>query len=52
MELNGWLERGDDLLADLLQTMGKVLDYDFDKVKIKRGFYVPKGMGMSKKINL
>ncbi len=40
-----WLEKGYDLLADLLQTMGKSLGYDFDKVKIKRGIYVPKGHG-------
>jgi len=32
-------------LADLLQVMGKSLGYDFDKVKIKRGIYVPRGHG-------
>ena len=40
-----WLDRGDDLLAELLQTMVKSLGYDFDKVKIKRGIYFPKGHG-------
>jgi hypothetical protein len=44
-KLNTWLEKGDDLLADLLHTMGRPLGYDFDKVKIKRGIYVPKGHG-------
>lgn len=44
-KLNSWLEKGDDLLADLLQTMGKSLGYDFDKVKIKRGIYIPRGHG-------
>ena len=45
IRLNSWLEKGDDLLADLLQTMGKSLGYDFDKVKIKRGIYTPRGHG-------
>jgi len=40
-----WVERGDDLLADLLQIMGKSLGYEFDKVKIKRGIYIPRGHG-------
>ncbi len=44
-KIGSWLEKGDDLLADLLQTMGKSLGYDFDKVKIKRGIYVPRGHG-------
>ncbi len=44
-KLNSWQQRGDDLLADLLQSMGKSLGYDFDKVKIKRGVYFPRGHG-------
>lgn len=44
-KLGSWVERADDLLAELLHTMGKSLGYDFDKVKIKRGIYIPKGHG-------
>ncbi len=40
-----WMEKGDELLVELLQTMGQALSYDFDKVKIKRGIYVPRGHG-------
>ena len=40
-----WAEKADDLLADLLQIMGQSLGYDFDKVKIKRGIYIPRGHG-------
>lgn len=32
-----------ELLADLLYEMAEVLDYDFDKVHLKRGAYIPKG---------
>ena len=45
IKINSWLEKGDDLLADLLQVMGESLGYDFDKVKIKRGIYMPRGHG-------
>lgn len=44
-KLNSWLGKGDDLLADLLQIMGGSLGYNFDKVKIKRGIYIPRGHG-------
>jgi len=44
-KLDTWVKKGDDLLADLLQTIGKSLGYDFDKVKIKRGIYTPRGHG-------
>lgn len=40
-----WAEKVDDLLAELLYIMGKSLGYDFDKVKIKRGIYIPRGHG-------
>ena len=43
VKINAWQEKGDDLLADLLQVMGKSLGYNFDKVKIKRGIYRPRG---------
>ena len=40
-----WSEKMDDLLAELLKVMGDSLGYNFDKVKIKRGIYVPRGHG-------
>jgi len=39
------IERSNDLLAEMLMKMGRVLDYDFDKVYIKKGFYYPEGLG-------
>jgi hypothetical protein len=39
------IERSTDLLAEMLMKMGKGLDYDFDKVYIKKGFYYPEGLG-------
>jgi hypothetical protein len=39
------LERGDDLLAELLVRMGLSLGYKFDKVQIRKGAYYPEGLG-------
>jgi hypothetical protein len=39
------IERSDDLLAEMLVKMGNHLNYEFDKVYIKRGFYYPEGLG-------
>jgi len=44
-KLSAWAEKADDLLADLLHIMSKALKYKFDKVKIKRGIYIPRGHG-------
>ena len=38
-----WHERRNDLLTDLIFEMGNSLGFDFDKVQIKRTFYIPKG---------
>ncbi len=38
-------EKSSDLLVDLLFEMSKVLGYNFDKVLLKRGCYVPRGHG-------
>lgn len=43
--LNTWTETSEEKLAELLNIMGKSLGYDFDKVKIKRGIYYPRGHG-------
>lgn len=43
VKIESWIKRGEDQLADLLQLMGKSLGANFDKVKLKRGFYSPKG---------
>jgi hypothetical protein len=39
------VERSTELLAAMLMKMGEVLDYGFDKVYIKKGFYYPEGLG-------
>ena len=38
-------EKSNDLLTDLLYEISKVLGYNFDKVLLKRGCYMPKGHG-------
>jgi len=38
-------EKANNLLTDLLYEMAKVLGYNFDKVLLKRGCYIPKGHG-------
>lgn len=38
-----WSSRNEELLANLLFEMGQSLDYDFDKVLIKRNIYSPIG---------
>jgi hypothetical protein len=44
-EVSRWLEKGDDLLADLLYAMARALGYHFDKVTIKRNVYTPVAHG-------
>ena len=39
------VDRSNELLAAMLETMGRSLGYDFDKVYIKKGFYYPEGLG-------
>lgn len=36
-------EKSNELLTDLLYEMAKSLNYDFDKVHLKRGAYIPQG---------
>ena len=36
-------ERSSELLSDLLYEMAKALNYDFDKVHLRRGAYIPQG---------
>jgi len=42
-EHNRWNEKQDELFISLLYRMALALDYDFDEVLLKRGFYAPKG---------
>ena len=42
-KLNFCSERSKELLTDLLYEMAKSLGYDFDKVHLKRGAYIPQG---------
>ena len=44
-KLSSCNEKSNDLLTDLLHEMSKILGYDFDKVLIKRGCYIPKRYG-------
>lgn len=39
------IDRSNELLAEMLEKMGRILGYDFDKVYIKKGFYYPEGLG-------
>lgn len=38
-----WSDNRENYLADLLYSMGKSLDYKFDKTHIKRSIYAPQG---------
>jgi len=38
-----WFKDGENLLATLLEKMGKSLGYEFDLVQIKRDWYAPQG---------
>ena len=40
-----WTEKGNDLLTDLLYEMSRALQYDFDKVALKKNVYSPKAHG-------
>ena len=42
-KLDLFSQKSTELLADLLYEMAKSLGYDFDKVHIMRGVYIPKG---------
>lgn len=42
-KLERWTDKANDLLADLLAAMAKVVGYDFDKVHLKKGSYTPQG---------
>ena len=43
LSLEVWGPKRSDLFVDLLYAMGRVLDYDFDKVQIKNSTYAPQG---------
>lgn len=42
-KLDACTEKSQDLLCDLLYEMAKPMNYNFDKVHLKRGAYIPKG---------
>lgn len=42
-KFEAWTEKSNDLLTDLLFEMAHSLNYDFDKVHLKRGAYTPRG---------
>lgn len=41
--LEVWISKSDDLLADLLYEMSRALNYNFDRSLIKRNVYSPRG---------
>ena len=43
VRLERWTDKSNDLLADLLSEMAKAVGYDFDKVHLKKGAYIPQG---------
>ena len=47
-----WSQKKNELLINLLFVMGKHLDYDFDKVNLKTGSYIPLGYGKIDEQNL
>ena len=44
-QLLRWTEKSDDLLTDLLYEMSQALQYDFDKLALKKNIYSPKAHG-------
>ena len=38
-----WSDKSNEFLATLLHKMGKCFGYDFDKVYLKKGIYLPQG---------
>ncbi|HLA37226.1 MAG TPA: DUF6680 family protein [Candidatus Brocadiales bacterium] len=42
-KLDSCAEKSNELLTDLLYEMAKALNYDFNKVHLRRGAYIPKG---------
>ena len=42
-QLTSWVNKNEELLTNMLYEMGKTLDYNFDKVLIKRNAYLPVG---------
>ena len=44
-QLPQWTDKSDDLLTNLLYEMSQALQYDFDKVALKKNVYSPKAHG-------
>lgn len=45
IQLENWVNRGDDLFADLLFEMSHSVGYSFDKIHLKRSVYSPRAHG-------
>jgi hypothetical protein len=45
VKTDAWLKKSSELLTDLLFEMSISLNYNFDKVLLKRGAYTPQGYG-------
>ena len=44
-EFRAWVRAGDNLFIELLYEMARSLGYHFDKVRLRKGIYSPKGYG-------
>jgi len=42
-KISSWLDKSSDLLVELLFKMSKVIGYNFNKVQLRRGCYIPRG---------
>ncbi|MEI7012836.1 DUF6680 family protein [Leptospira licerasiae] len=51
-ETPDWATKRDDLFTELLYLMGDSLGYDFDKVVLKRGSYMPQGWSDSDEMDV
>src|SRR2546423_1616024 len=44
-ELANWSVRGDELFVNLLYSISREVNFDFDRVSLKRGIYSPRAHG-------
>lgn len=51
LEKHAWTKKQEDLLSELLQEMGKVLGYDFNKTQIRKATYAPGEHGQTESDN-
>ena len=45
--VTAWLNKQDELFLDLLDALSRALNYNFDRVQLKRGIYFPRAHGQA-----